>query len=635
MLTAMLRKAVDANPRKAAVVQGRRRVRYEELDALVGRCAGGLRHCGVNAGDCVAVVLPNCPELVAAFFACARLRAVLLPLNPQFTREELLRFVADARPRVVVTDPARAGVIADTGAVVVQFESLLLHPAETVPSGQFGGPALYLYTSGSTDTWKRLCCTQENLFCEAYNFVETVGLTAEDNILCTIPLHHSYGIGNCLLDAVYTGATLVLLEADEAPFAAHCRRVLDLIREEGVRFYPAVPYQLQLLAALPDCPPPDLAGLKLCVSSGDLLPQPTYDRFLERFRLPIRSLYGSTEAGSIAINMDPAEMAPFGTLGPQLKNVDIRIRDGAGRELPENESGQIWVKSPVIPPTGYDNRPELTAQVFRDGYYNTGDVGMKDLRGHLVMTGRKQTFVEVGGQKVDVGEVEEVLQQHPQVREAAALGVEVPNLGTLIKAVVVTQGECGEADISTHCRARLASFKIPRLIEFRPALPRSPLGKVLKSELGDVGAYLRTFNAADFEDSWLAVTREERERQLDFLAGKIQEQAALCLRCGPDSNGRSASFKSMGFDSLLAAELHLRLVKLTGLSLSITMLWNYPSVDELAAALWARLQAIATHRPQVPADPVRGTRSTTNLDELQREVEGLSDSDVDASFRAR
>src|SRR5262249_33303606 len=154
---------------------------------------------------------------------------------------------------------------------------------------------------------------------------------------------------------------------------------------EAIRFYPGVPYQFQLLAALPDQPRPDLAGLRLCVSSGDVLPRRSYERFLERLGVPIRSLYGSTEAGSISLNTDPAESMQFGSLGPPLKNVTIRIRDESGRDLPDGQSGQIWVKSPVIPPTGYDNQPELTAQVFRDGYCNTGDLGKKDARGHLVM----------------------------------------------------------------------------------------------------------------------------------------------------------------------------------------------------------------------------------------------------------
>jgi long-chain acyl-CoA synthetase len=212
MLTAMLRKAVEAQPSKSAIVQGGRRIRYDELEALAGRCASGLRRLGVVAGDCVAVVLPNCPEFIASLFACARLHAVMLPLNPRYSREELLRYMSDARVKVAIADGPRGSLLAGTEPIVVEFAALLPHAAEAIPSGSFRGPFLYLYTSGSTNESKRLCCTQENLFYEAHNFVETVGLKAADNILCTIPLHHSYGLGNCLLDAVYAGSTLVLLD---------------------------------------------------------------------------------------------------------------------------------------------------------------------------------------------------------------------------------------------------------------------------------------------------------------------------------------------------------------------------------------------------------------------------------------
>jgi long-chain acyl-CoA synthetase len=633
MLTRMLRKAVEADPARAAVVQGSRRIRYDTLDELAGRAASGLRRLGVGVGDCVAVVLPNGPEFVAALFACARLRAVMLPLHPRLTGEELRQFVADARARVVIAEAAEFPK--EMGAAVREFASLLKYAAEPLPSDPYDGPALYLYTTGSAAARKRLCCTQRNLVYEALNFVETVGLTAADNILCTIPLSHSYGVGNCLLDAVYAGSTLVLPESDDVPFAAICPRLLELVREEDIRFYPGVPYQLDLLSALPGPPRGELPGLKLCVSSGDVLPQRTFERFLERFGVPIRSLYGSTEAGSICVNTVPAAAVRYGCLGAPLKNVTIRIRDGAGRDLPAGENGRIWVKSPVIPPTGYDNRPDLSAQVFRDGYYDTGDDGRLDERGRLVMTGRKQTFVEVGGHKVDLSEVEEVLRGCPRVREAAAVGIDVPELCVLIKAVVAADGPCAEADVIAHCADRLASFKVPRIVQFCDTLPRSPLGKVLRSRLDGPGDYPAGACRADFERGWSAVAGEDQARRLEFLAARVQEQVALTLRRGPATVERSASFRDLGFDSLLSAEVHQRLRKLTGLPLSITLLWNHPTVDECAVALLTQLDTGSVERPEPSPAGEPALPAPTDFDNLLRSVTSLSDADVDASLRGR
>jgi long-chain acyl-CoA synthetase len=585
MLTRMLRRAVEADPAKTAVVQGGRRMRYDELDALAGRCAAGLHRLGVEAGDCVAVALPNCPEFVACLFACARLRAVMLPLNPQSTREELLRILADARPKVVIANTTRAELPADTGANVTAFEGLLTHLAEPLPAGSFAGPALYLYTSGSTDAWKRLCCTQENLYYEAHNFVETVGLTAEDNILCTIPLHHSYGLGNCLLDAVYAGSTLVLLEPEDAPFVARCRRVLELLREEAIRFYPGVPYQFQVLAALPEGIPADVAGLKLCVSSGDVLPRQTYDRFLERFGVPIRSLYGSTEAGSISINTDPTSQMEAGSLGPPLRNVTIEIRDAEGKDLPAGVDGDIWVKSPTIPATGYDNRTDLTQETFCAAFYKTGDIGRLNHRGHLILAGRKQSFITIAGNKVDTAEVEEVLQSCPGVREAAVLGVEVPRIGTLLKAVLVTDGSCRPSEIWEFCRHRLAFYKVPRLIEVHPSLPRSAMGKVLKSELDGVEAYLEGIRNGEAAQTVGRLATVFAGRRRSMVTSLVQAQVAAVLGQPIETVPRDVGFVELGMDSFAAVELCARLGYLFDRELPQTFTFDHPTVDAITDSL--------------------------------------------------
>jgi long-chain acyl-CoA synthetase len=585
MLTHMLRRAVLSDPRKAAIVQGATRIRYDELDELVGRCAGGLRELGVCPGDCVAVVLPNCPKFVVSLFACARLHAVMLPLDPQKTTEELLRFVTETEARVVVTDSPGTSLFAGKNVIVAEFAALLPHPPVPVQSGRFVGRALYLYTSGSTDERKRLCCTQENLFYEACNFVDTVGLTVADNILCTIPLHHSYGLGNCLLDAVYAGSTLVLLEAAGGPFAARCSRVLELIRQEAVRFYPGVPYQFQVLATVPDRSHPDLTSLKLCVSSGDLLPRRTYDRFLERFGLPIRSLYGSTEAGSIAINTDPDDQMEAGSLGPPLKNVAIAIRDAGGKAVPANVDGEIWVKSPTIPRSGYDNRSDLTHTAFHEGFYRTGDIGRLNQRGHLILAGRKQTFINIAGNKVDTSEVEEVLESCPGVREAAVLGVEVPRMGTLVKAAVVTEGPCRPAEIREFCRQRLAFYKVPRLIEAYPSLPRSAVGKVLKSELGGVESYLagiRNAEATRIVDRLSTVSSGKRR---SLVASLALAQVAAVLGRPAETVPRSLGFVELGMDSFGAIELVARLEYLFNHELPQTFTFDHPTVDAVTEIL--------------------------------------------------
>ncbi len=455
-------------------------------------------------------------------------------------------------------------------------------PEDTPVSGD---RALYLYTSGSTDTYKRICCSQENLWYEAKNFVDTVKLTADDAILCAIPLFHSYGIGNCLLDALYLGATLVILEQPgrgqgaEVPFLNQCGRVAELIAGELIRFFPGVPYQFSVLAALPDRFPIDFGPMRLCVSSSDFLPKRTYDRFRERFGLPIRSLYGSTEAGSIAL--DHHTEGPdhaVSALAP-LCNVAIEIRDAAGASVGPGAQGDIWVRSPTLPRNGYDNRPELTREAFQAGYYRTGDTGALDSSGRLLIAGRKQSFVDIAGYKVDIAEVEEVLLDCPGVREAVALGVTIPNMGTLIKAVVVADDGLGENQIRAFCRGRLAFVKVPRIIEFSRALPRASTGKVRRSELNDVTAYLGSIAEPKIQNLLRQLANAMAGQRRKLVRSIVQAQAAAVLGREARDIDDDHGFTTLGMDLFASIELRARLEYLFGCELPETMTFDHPTVS--------------------------------------------------------
>jgi long-chain acyl-CoA synthetase len=614
LLTGMLRRTVAANPAKTAVVHGERRLSYFELERAAGQYAGLLKHAGVGQGDTVAVVLPNCPEFVISFFAIARLHAVMLPLNPSYTPEELRRFLTDRPARIFIVDEKHELLCraAENEAPVFVIEDGADFAEALVADIAFAGDALLLHTSGSTDSYKRVCCTQENLYFEAHNFVESTRINANDTILCTIPFYHSYGLGNCLLDAAYTGTTLVLEPDSTAPFVARYEKALELLRAEQVRVYPGVPFQFEVLATSTEDVGAAFRDVTWCISSGDVLSKRTFDRFLARTGQPIRSLYGSTEAGSISMDVGKASDVRFGTLGLPLKNVTVEVR---------GESGHIWIKSPVIPPCGYDNHPEINETVFRDGFYNTGDVGELDERGYLVMTGRKQSFFDVGGHKVDLAEVEEVLLGHAKVREAAVVGIEIPNLGGVIKAVVAAHEACRETDILDHCRKHLAVFKIPRFVEFRETLPRSPLGKVLRQELSDPASW------GNEVPSVRELPDVSREQQIDWLAQRIQEQVATILRCEPSAIPRAVPFQSLGFDSLGAVELQERFSQMSGVALSITTLWNYTSIDAYATFLLDAMQG------QVPPQRLRETDPLDHL--TTNEIAAMLAKELDMTAQAR
>jgi long-chain acyl-CoA synthetase len=506
MLHQALLKTVKQYPEKTAIVYDQLRLNYQELyDKVVG-LSNGLSSIGVKQSDRIAVLLPNCPEFVISFYAAAKLKAVVQPLNPTFKEDEIKYYISDSEASVIITDMARAEVcrkvisqfdrkielvlIDGVAPSSLSFDDLIQKQTEDfTATTAYDGDVLYLYSSGSTGKPKRVPRTQKCLFNQAINCVTTLNVTASDNILAIVPLFHSYGFGECLLAATFTGATLVILEQFkqdgvpvEMPFVFRCPRVLNLIEKEQITILPAVPYIYSILAAIPYQTPANFSTLRLCISAGNFLPKDTFDKFLNRFGLPLRQLYGCSEAGAVAINLESEADLQYDSIGLAMKNVEIKVMDDDGNELPPGFIGELVIKSETLT-AGYHNLPEVNKEAFQKGHFFTGDLGKKDEQGRLYLTGRKKIFIDTGGHKVDPLEVEDVLMAHPLVKEAVVVGTKGPLGGELIKAVIILKGECKEQDILFFCKDKLADFKTPKFIEFRQDLPKNPLGKVLRKKV--------------------------------------------------------------------------------------------------------------------------------------------------------
>ncbi|MEH1814303.1 MAG: AMP-binding protein [Nostoc sp.] len=496
---------VKKYPEKTAIVYDQIRISYQELYAHVKHLSNRLRTIGIGQGDCIALILPNCPEFAIAFYAAAKLNAIVLPLNPLFKEDELSYYINDTNASTIITDSNRADisrniisklekqikliVLDDTCPLTGEVDKLII----TESTSPFKGDVLYQYSSGSTGKPKRVCRTQNNLACEVINFTETTNISPADNILCIVPLYHAHGLGNCLLAATCNGATLAILEqvshqktTIEVPFVFRRSRVLELIEKEKITILPAVPYIFNTLAETPADAQTDVSTLKLCFSAGNSLSKEIFDKFLQRFGISVKQLYGCTEAGSIAINLDENSKNIYDSVGFPLRNVEIKITNEQGKELPAGVIGEVIVNSQALT-NGYCNRPELNQQVFKNGSFLTGDLGKKDEVGRVYITGRKKIFIDTGGHKVDPLEIEDILITHTQVKEAVVVGIKGLYAGEIIKAVIVPQNLeiCDEKDILFYCKDKLADFKIPKIIEFRKEIPKSPLGKVLRKNLID------------------------------------------------------------------------------------------------------------------------------------------------------
>jgi long-chain acyl-CoA synthetase len=456
MLTRFLYANAGYRPNHDAIVHGDERVSNAELLERVERLAAGLQERGVRAGDAVAVILPNGPAFVTAFLAVTGLGAIVVPLNPQFKTDERQFCIGACGVRHVLAHEQ-------------EIDRLISeHGRRPIDPRLSEETFLYQFSSGSTGRPKRLARSHGNLWAEAESYT---WITPDDRPFCAIPLFHTYGMGCCLVAAVRNGATLVFLDTAH-PFLLARGRALELLERERVTVFPGVPFHFRNLAEAPvDA---DLSALRLCLSAGTALEPAAFDAFLRRFAIPVRQLYGCTEAGTLTVNLDPDPVATAASVGTPTGSVRVRIEDG-----------EIVVSSPAMT-RGYSDEEELNGRAFQDGWFYTGDLGYLDDAGRLFVTGRRKLLIEVGGHKVDPIEVQDVITAHPKVREAVVVGVRGARGGEEeVKAVVVPIDGCGERELLEFCHERLANFKVPRVVEFRDEIPKSPLGKVLRKYLLD------------------------------------------------------------------------------------------------------------------------------------------------------
>jgi long-chain acyl-CoA synthetase len=480
---------------KAAIIDGNKWITYSELDDYISGLAGWLISRGVQRGDRVVLLLQNSSEFVISFFAIAKLGAIAVPLNVQYKEQELAGYLRDSNPKVVIALSHLIPLIKEVISVIKNKECDVIGVPEgrnesfsyqQVMKENFSfnktikllseNDVLCQYSSGSTGKPKRIIRTHSNLISEADNFNSTVNITSNDKILCVIPLFHAHGFGNCMLSSIYAGATLVILE----DFNRH--KVLKTIQDEQITVFPGVPFMFSILADTPLKVSMMLSSLRLCFSAGAPLSHEAFQKFLKKYGVPIRQLYGSTETGSVSINQDKNVSNTADSVGLPMRNVEVEIFGEKGEILQPNEIGEIGIKSSAMI-KGYSGSEDLNGQSFRNEYFFPLDLGKKDNNGNIYIVGRKTLFINTGGNKVDPSEIEILLCKYPKVKEVVVVGAKSYYGEGVIKAVIVPSAQCKEIEIIEFCKGKIADFKIPRVVEFRKEIPKSPLGKVLKKYL--------------------------------------------------------------------------------------------------------------------------------------------------------
>jgi fatty-acyl-CoA synthase len=486
-------------PKKAAIRFADEDLDYATLAARIRHACGKLAALDVGEGDVVAFLGFNHPEMLALLFACARLRAILLPLNWRLTAAEHARVIADAKPRLVLVTPDFLGHAQALrgGLPTTQWLALASAPAGWrdwmgVAPGSAAKPAvapaheapvLLCYTSGSTGAPKGVALTQGALFFNVVNSVHMHDLTSADRVLTTLPMFHVGGLNIQTVPALHAGAT-VILHAKFDPDAA-----LDAIERERVTLAVLVPAQLTAMMKLARWTTADLSSLRVLTTGSTIVSQAFVQRVHER-GVPLIQVYGTTETCPIAtyLRIEDARRKA-GAAGLPALYCALRIVDENDNDVPAGADGEILVRGPNVM-QGYWNAPAATATALRGGWYHSGDIGHVDVEGYLHVVARKYDLIISGGENIYPAEIENVLLEHPAIVEACVVGCPDERWGeAVVAAVVLKPGvRLSATDVMAMLDGRIARYKQPRAVRFMDSLPRTALGKVQREQLRAVVA---------------------------------------------------------------------------------------------------------------------------------------------------
>jgi len=460
---------------------------YAELRHAAACVAGFLRERGLESGDRVGVMLPNVPEFAFAYYGVLLAGGVVVPLNVLLKQREVAFHLGDSQARLLfawheLAEPAHQGA-AQVGAecVVVEpsaFGRLLagVEPLPGVSERAGDDTAVVLYTSGTTGKPKGAQLTHANLAINADVSKQLFALGPQDVVLGALPLFHAFGQTCGLNAAVSSGASLALVTRFDAG------KALAVIERDRVTVFEGVPTMYAALLHHPERERFDAGTLRLCVSGGAALPVELLRGFERTFGCVILEGYGLSETSPVACFNHPDRERKPGSIGTPVEGVEMKLVDEDRQDLAPGEVGEIAIRGHNVM-KGYWRRPDATAEsIDADGWFYSGDVARIDPDGCFFIVDRLKDLIIRGGYNVYPREIEEILYEHPAVREAAVIGIPHPELGEEVGAAVVLKPGAGATptELREFVKASIAAYKYPRHIWFVDELPKGPTGKILK-----------------------------------------------------------------------------------------------------------------------------------------------------------
>jgi long-chain acyl-CoA synthetase len=477
-------------PEAVAVRLGPLELTYAELDERSARLAALLREQGLQQGDRVGVMLPNVLEFPVSYYGVLRAGGVVVPMNVLLKRREIAFYLEDSGSKLLLAwhgfaAEARAGAT-DAGVELVEVEpesfAELLgrhEPDAALAASDEEGTAVILYTSGTTGKPKGAELTHFNLTRNSEIASRTTSnVKAGDVVLGALPLFHSFGQTVSMNASLRVGATLTLLPKFEPGEA------LEIMQRERVSHFYGVPTMYGALLHHPGRKEYDTSALRICITGGASMPVEVLRGFEAAFGCEVLEGYGLSETSPVACTNHPGRPRKPGSIGTPIEEVEMKLVDEDDNEVPRGEVGEILIRGHNIM-KGYWERPEATAETMRGGWFHSGDMGRIDEDGYYFIVDRKKDLIIRGGYNVYPREVEEVLYEHPKIREAAVLGVPHDEWGEEIGAAVVVHEdeELSAQEVSEYVKERIAAYKYPRIVWFLDELPKGPTGKILKREI--------------------------------------------------------------------------------------------------------------------------------------------------------
>ena len=481
----------------------------------MNRLANALADLGIGAGDRVAMLQVNCNQYIEAYFATAKLDAVFVPINYRTREDELTHMLNDAAPKAIFVGARYVNLVkhcAENVESVQQFITLeddvegwhsydaLIENAEDFerfPEGDDDDLTMILFTSGTTSFPKGVMLSHDSFSSYILSTVTPADPFEEDTNILTVPLYHIAGVQS-VMAAIFGGRTLLIQRQFEA------KEWMELVEQEHATRAMMVPTMLKMLMDHPEFHEHDLSSLEVITYGAAPMPVPVIRQAIKEFPgTYFINAFGQTETAATITMLPPEDhvlegdeeeierkLKHLGSIGKPLDDVEVAIFDEDGHPVTLGETGEIAARGARLM-KGYWNQEDATTETIRGGWLFTGDLGYQDEDGYIYLAGRAKDFIKRGGEMVSPEEVEQVIQSHEAVEEAAIIGVPDLDWGERVRALVVLRNgaQASEDDISEYCRQRLASFKKPESVVFCEELPRNQMGKVLKRILKEEYSY--------------------------------------------------------------------------------------------------------------------------------------------------